>query len=191
MIITTSPSALSPSSSLSSPFLSSPQTSATQSRDYQEQPDTEASVTSARLRYPSLRDLANNTDTRAEGEGEATEIAALRTNLTLIAKTVTDVCTTQWFANRLVEKSFITHDSSKGILGNNGLTSAEKTTRLMNSVFTKIQITDKKRHWFSEFVAVFSTEPACAELVERLKGCVSNTRTSPDHPANQPPPSPH
>ena len=148
-------------------------------------------MTSARLRYPSLRDLANNTDTRADREGEATEIAALRTNLTLIAKTVTDICTPQWFANRLVEKSFITYDSSKGILGTHGLTPADKTSQLMNSVFTKIRITDKKRHWFSEFVAVFSMEPACAELVERLKGCVSNTRTSTDHPANQLPPSPH
>ena len=122
---------------------------------------------------------------------ESVEIAGLRTNLTLITDIVTDMCTPQWFANRLVEKSFITHDSSKGILGNSGLTPADKTSQLMNSVFTKIRITDKKQHWFNEFVAVFSTESVCAELVERLKHSVSNTSTSPDHPANQPPPSPH
>ena len=66
----------------------------------------------------------------ADREGETAEIAGLRTNLTPITDTVTDVCTPQWFANRLVEKTFITHDSAKGILGNNGLT---PPTRLASS----------------------------------------------------------
>ena len=147
---------------------------------------------------PSPGDLTDNTGTRADGEGEAAEIAGLCANLTLIIATVTDVCTPQWFANRLVEKSFITYDYSKGILSTHGLTPADKTSQLMNSVFTKIRTTDEKRHWFDEFVAVFSTEAACMVLTERLKRCVRNTPTSPDHPHNYPtpsfhqfPPSPH
>ena len=155
----------SPSAPSSSSSLSNP------SRHYQEQPNT--------------------AEARADMEGEAAEIAGLRINLTLITDTVTDVCTPQWFANRLMEKSFITHDSTKGILGTHGLTSADKTSQLMNSVFTKIRTTDKKRHWFDEFVAIFSKESACAELVERLKRCVSNTPTSPDHLVNQLPPYSH
>ena len=123
----------------------------------------------------------------ADGGGETTEIACLRTNLTFITDTVTDICTPQWFASRLVEKSFITRDSSKEILGTHSLTPADKTSQLMNSVFTKIQITDRKKHWFNEFVAVFSTESACAELVERLKRCVSNESDISTFPKRPPP----
>ena len=109
-----------------------------------------------------------------DGDGEPKEIAALRTNLTSITETVRVGNNLQWFAESLVERAFIPRRTAQGILGSNGVTSATKAGQLMDSVFSIIRTSEKKRYWFNEFVAVFSADRAYAELVGKLKRSVGD-----------------
>ena len=129
---------------------------------------------------------------------EPLEVTALRTNLNHITTTL-NVAELQWFANCLVEKAFITRVAAQGILNVSGDTPARKVGQLMDSVCSKIEVWDKKRDWFNKFVSIFSANEAHAELVRKLKSCVSNgdqhnSKTSDNHPpfSSQPgiPPAP-
>ncbi|CAI8013361.1 hypothetical protein GBAR_LOCUS8486 [Geodia barretti] len=106
--------------------------------------------------------------------GERPEITALRTNLTSITDTVTVGDNLQWFSNCLVEKAFIARRTARAILGG-GATPAHKAGQLIDGVFAVILPSDRKSHWFAEFVSIFSTDPAYAELVEKLKRHVVQT----------------
>jgi hypothetical protein len=116
--------------------------------------------------------------------GEPDEITALRTNLNLITDTVTVGDNLQWFANSLVEKAFITQRAAEGILGTSGVAPDRLAGKLMDSVFAVIRASDRKRHWFDQFVDVFSNDAAYAELAKRLKSCASNPESLPSVPYN-------
>ncbi|CAI8042398.1 FYVE, RhoGEF and PH domain-containing protein 6 [Geodia barretti] len=107
-------------------------------------------------------------------DGEPLEITALRTNLTAITDTVTVGDNLQWFSNCLVEKAFIAQRAAQAILGG-GATPANKASQLIDGVFTVIRRSDRKSYWFAEFVSIFSTDRAYAELVEKLKRHVRQT----------------
>ena len=110
---------------------------------------------------------------------EPPEITALSSNLTSITDTVTVGDNLQWFANRLVEKTFVTRSVAQGILGLSGATPAYKAGQLTDSVFAVIRTSDRKKHWLDEFVSIFSTDRAYAELVEKLQRCVIETSPAP------------
>ena len=110
---------------------------------------------------------------------EPPEITGLRSNLISITDTVTVGDNLQWFANRLVEKAFVTRRVAQGILGLSGATPANKAGQLTDSVFAVIRTSDRKKHWFDEFVSIFSTDRAYAELVEKLQRCVIETSPAP------------
>ena len=101
--------------------------------------------------------------------GDPPEITRLSTNLSSITDTVTAGGSLQWFADCLVERAFITREAARGILGMHGVAATEKAGQLMDSVFTKINGSDNKRHWFDEFVDIFSHDRTYAELVKRLR----------------------
>ena len=111
-------------------------------------------------------------------EGEPREITALRSNLTSITDTVTVGGNIQWFANRLVEKAFITQRAVQEILGS-ATTPANRAGQLIDSVFVAIRMSDRKRLRFDEFVSIFSTDRAYSELVEKLQRCVIETSPAP------------
>ena len=100
--------------------------------------------------------------------GEPPEITGLSTNLSSITEAVTAGGSPQWFADCLVERAFITREAAIGIRDTPGISPAEKAHKLMDSVFAKINGSDNKRHWFHEFVDIFSHDRAYAELVESL-----------------------
>ena len=100
--------------------------------------------------------------------GEPVEVTALRTNLVFITNAVTVGGTPQWFADRLVEKAFITHRDAQGILGTLGVPPARQASQLMDSVFTKVDVSDQKRRVFFEFVDIFSHDPVYKDLVDKL-----------------------
>ena len=100
--------------------------------------------------------------------GEPPEITRLTTNLIHITDAVTAGGSPQWFADCLVERAFITREAASGIRDTTGISPAVQASRLMDSVFTKINGSDNKRHWFDEFVDIFSHDRAYAELVETL-----------------------
>ncbi|CAI8049298.1 hypothetical protein GBAR_LOCUS27132 [Geodia barretti] len=100
---------------------------------------------------------------------DSREIVALRTNLTSITDTVTVGGNLQWFANGLVERGFIPRREAQDILYVQGATPARMVGQLMDSVFVVLHLTNEKRRWFDEFVSIFSTEKAYAELVAKLK----------------------
>ena len=100
--------------------------------------------------------------------GEPPEITGLSTNLSTITEAVTAGGSPQWFADRLVERAFITREAAIGIRDTPGISPAEKASKLMDSVFARINGSDDKRHWFHEFVDIFSHDRAYAELVESL-----------------------
>ena len=99
--------------------------------------------------------------------GEPAEIAAIRTNLVAVSDTISG--NLQWFANKLVEKAFITQAQASNILGIQGIGPAEKASRLLDGVFTVLRNTNRKEERFDEFIAIFSPEAAYAELVHNLK----------------------
>lgn len=102
-------------------------------------------------------------------KGEPQEISAIRQNLSHITDVITIGGNLQWFANQLVENAFITQVVSGGILDMNGITPAEKASKMLNSVFEKLRNSDRKKRWFDKFVAIFSKEAAYAELVNKLR----------------------
>ena len=75
----------------------------------------------------------------------------------------------QWFAGKLVEKGFIHQQATFEILGKHDITPEERVGRLLESVFAVIRNTDRKKHWFDEFNAIFSKESEYVQLVDRLR----------------------
>ena len=104
----------------------------------------------------------------AAGTGEPVEITTLIRNISYITNTVTVGGALQWFANCLVEKAFIPHGVALGILGMSGVAPAQQAGQLLNSVFAKIHGSRDKRHWFNEFVDIFSHDTAYNDLVKSL-----------------------
>ena len=99
--------------------------------------------------------------------GESPEVFAIRQNLVALNDTISG--NLPWFATELVEKAFITQEQSSGILGIHGIEPAEKARRLLDSVFTALRNTSRKKERFDMFIAIFSPEAAYAELVDKLK----------------------
>ena len=101
--------------------------------------------------------------------GEPAEITAIRTNINGIVAAVT-VGNLQWFADSLVQEAFIARTAAQGILGTLGTAPDYQARKLLESVFTKLQIVEKskRRDWFERFIAIFS-DPTYAELVQKLK----------------------
>ena len=97
-----------------------------------------------------------------------TVIVALTRNLDHITATVAPGSSLQWFANCLVEKAFIPHGVAQGILGMYGVTPAQQAGQLLDSVFAQMRGSRDKRHWFNEFVDIFSHNRAYQDLAERL-----------------------
>ena len=115
--------------------------------------------------------------------GEPQEITAFRTNLTSLTDTVTVGDNLQWFSNCLVEKAFITQRAAQAILSS-GATPAHKAGQLIDGVFAVIRTSDRKSHWFAEFVSIFSTDRAYEELVEKLKRHVGQQQLQSPIPAS-------
>ena len=103
------------------------------------------------------------------------EITALRTNLTSISDVVTVGGNLQWFTDHMVEKAFISQRAARGILDVHGVTSAKQASQLMDSVFAKIRVSEEERHWFNEFVDIFSHDAAYSDLVRRLKRAIESS----------------
>ena len=104
---------------------------------------------------------------------EPIEIAALNANLVLITDTVAG--NLQWFANCLVQKTFLPHRSAQGILATPQLPPDRQAGQLMDSVFTKIRLSDtRQRQWFDAFVEIFTAEAAYEGLVTRLRRSVGS-----------------
>ena len=118
-----------------------------------------------------------------QADKEPLELRVLRTHLTSITDTVTVGDTLQWFANCLVEKKFIPRRAAQGILGTSGTAPARKAGQLMDSVFAVIGTSNRKRHWFLEFVSIFSTDQAYAELQGALKRCVNEDGNYQERPS--------
>ena len=106
----------------------------------------------------------------ADTGGEPVEITALRTNLVFITDTVTAVQgTLQWFANCLVERSFIAQRDAMGILGTYGVPPARQASLLMDAVFARMHLSDERKRLFLEFVNIFSNDPVYGDLVMKLR----------------------
>lgn len=101
--------------------------------------------------------------------GEAKEITAIRQNLSHITDVVTVGDNLQWFANKLVENAFISQQTSGRIIDMHGVTSADKANKILSSVFEKLRHSERKKHWFDSFVAIFSKDAAYAELFNKLR----------------------
>ena len=97
------------------------------------------------------------------------EITILTKNISYITDTVTVGGALHWFANCLVEKAFIPYGVALGILGMSGVAPAQQAGQLLNSVFAKIRGSQDKRHWFNEFVDIFSHDRVHQDLVDRLR----------------------
>ena len=104
---------------------------------------------------------------------EPVEIKALRTNITNITDAVADGDDLQWFASSLVDKAFITQRAAQGILSTTGVSPAYKANQLLNGVFAAVEVTERKRERFGEFVSLFSGNPVYADLVRRLNGPIN------------------
>lgn len=100
-------------------------------------------------------------------EREPPEIAAIRKNIDFITATVSG--SLQWFANKLEEKGFIKGEEAQGIIRILGIPEANKARQLLDSVFIKLRIPEKRKQWFDEFVAIFSGEAAYEDLVDILR----------------------
>ena len=103
----------------------------------------------------------------ADTGGEPVEITALRTNIVFITTAVQG--TLQWFANCLVEKSFIAWGEAQGILGTHGVPPARQASLLMDAVFARIHVSDERKRLFLEFVSIFSHDPVYEDLVTKLR----------------------
>ncbi|CAI8035681.1 hypothetical protein GBAR_LOCUS19990 [Geodia barretti] len=115
----------------------------------------------------------------ADTGGEPVEITSLRTNLVFITGTVTAVQgTLQWFANRLVEKSFIAQSEAQGILGTYGVPPVRQASQLMDAVFARIRFSDERNRLFLEFVSIFSHDAVYGDLVTKLRREVMTSSTS-------------
>ncbi|CAI8053043.1 NACHT, LRR and PYD domains-containing protein 3 [Geodia barretti] len=115
----------------------------------------------------------------ADTGGEPVEITALRTNLVFITDTVTAVQgTLQWFANCLVERSFIARRDAKGILSTYGVPPARQASLLMDAVFARMHLSDERKRLFLEFVNIFSDDPVYGDLVMKLRREVMTSSTS-------------
>ena len=101
--------------------------------------------------------------------GEPSEIAAIRQNMEMISAHVRR--NPRWFANKLVEKAFVTQDEASNILDTDGIGPVKQAAKLLDSVVTVLKYTDKRKAWFDEFIDIFSPEAAYVELVEKLKKC--------------------
>ena len=111
--------------------------------------------------------------------GEPAEITALNANLTGITETVTTGGNLQWFSNRLVEKNFLTRCSAQGILSTAGVTADSKAGQLVDSVYTKMRGTaEQRRHWFNDFVDIFSHDGAYADLAMNLRSASATSEYS-------------
>ena len=110
--------------------------------------------------------------------GEAKEITAIRQNLSHITDVITVGDNLQWFANKLVESEFITQQTSQRIIDMHGVTSADKAGKILSSVFEKLKHSERKKHWFDRFVAMFSKDAAYAELFNKLKKSYEKTLVS-------------
>ena len=119
--------------------------------------------------------------------GEPVEITALRTNLNVITRALTVGATLQWFADCLVEKSFITRPAAQGILHQDGTARISKADELLDSVFNTIRATQEKRHRFNEFVSIFSNDSVYEDLVTNLqRGVVQVVSNLPLHFSSEP-----
>ena len=105
-------------------------------------------------------------------QGEPLEITALEENLPSITDAIEQ--NLQWFVNTLISKAFITQNATQAILGLSGVAPAHQTGQLLNSVFAKIRGSQDKRHWFNEFVDIFSHDRAYDELVRKLQNSIQN-----------------
>ena len=106
--------------------------------------------------------------------GEPVKIAALHQNLADVTKTVEGDL--QTFATNLIQKEFIAREEVRGILDTHGIMPSEKASRLMSSVFVKMEVSDQKRDQFLKFVEIFSTEAAHSELVTKLNRSIVITK---------------
>ena len=109
------------------------------------------------------------------GNGEPAEITALRANLIHISDVVTSGGNLVWFANCLITKEFITQREAREIQNMHGVFPANQANLLIDSVFTKLNMTEDKRRWFLRFAEIFSA-PAHSELFHQLKRSLTDTQ---------------
>ena len=83
---------------------------------------------------------------------------------------LTDTITTDlvYFSGKFIEKGFITRKVSSDILGMYGVGGSEKAENLLNKVVANLNITQDKKKWFRDFVAIFSVEAAYKPLADQM-----------------------
>jgi hypothetical protein len=92
----------------------------------------------------------------------------LQNNIRYIKDHVISVGSLQWFADNLVEKRFIARRRSQGILNTSGLAPDHQASQLLDSVFTKFDVTDEKAQWYREFIDI-SKDEVFKDLIKKMK----------------------
>ena len=90
-------------------------------------------------------------------ETQSPELLALEKNISKLCQGITSISTVVHFAQKLVEKSFITSDASSSILQTKGLSEHEKCDRLLNAVKDQVRTDHAK---FTSFVGILRQEAA-------------------------------
>lgn len=68
------------------------------------------------------------------------EVAAISRNSQLLCEAVSNVAGVIWFAQKLVDNDFITHQASSSIVATLGHSDMEKCYRLLNAVETQVSV---------------------------------------------------
>ena len=73
-----------------------------------------------------------------------------------------------YFSGNFIEKGFITRKVSSDIPGMYGVGDSEKAKKLLDKVVANLNITQDKKKWFRDFVAIFSVEATYKPLADRM-----------------------
>ena len=93
----------------------------------------------------------------APEETQSPELLALLKNIPKLCQGITLISTVTHFAQKLVEKSFITYDASSSILHTTGISDQEKCDHLLGAVEEQVRTDPAK---FETFVGILRQEPA-------------------------------
>ena len=98
------------------------------------------------------------------------EAAAIAVNSHLFCEVVSKIAGVMWFANKLVESSFITGTASDAIVLTLGLSATDNCYRLLSAVKTQVEINPAQFH---TLVGILRSERAlinCADVITKSYG---------------------
>ena len=82
-----------------------------------------------------------------------------------------------YFSGKFIENGFITRKVSSDISGMYGVGGSEKANILLDKVVANLNITQDKKKWFLNFVAIFSLEAAYKPLADRMMQTLRSYRS--------------